>query len=160
MGFFETVDKIKSFIGLTIGIFCYVLWLSVPPMLYFGGIKTRLVIGLLLVYQYKFSKKFEPFRNLLKCLKPYNYFNSIDIIKEEPLQDSNSLFSFHPHGAGTMGFSFAYMMDETIDKSIALGSRVLIALPLSGLLATWLGLTGVNQENFKKLMKNGIHIII
>ena len=144
---------------MSLGISCYVLCIITPYFLIYGGSTIRIILTIILIYQYFFSNKSENFRALMNWLKPYNYFNSTNLLLEEELQENNSLFSFHPHGAATMGFAFSNMLNDTLNRATYCASRVLTSLPLSGLLATWLGLHGVNQKNFINMMKNGILII-
>jgi len=154
----KIIDSIKSFIGMSIGISCYILCLITPVLLIYCGTICRTIVILILIYQYFFAGKNETFRRFFKWLKPYNYFNSTNIILEEELNVSNCLFAFHPHGVATMGFAFSSLLNETLNDCILCASRVLMILPLSGLFATWLGLKGVNQKNFINYMKEGIHL--
>jgi len=149
------IDAIKSWIGMTIGISSYIAWIPTVYFILFGGTTIRTIIGIILIYQYFFATKSDLFRSFMGWLKPYNYFNSTNIIVEEELRDNKCLFGFHPHGVGTMGFSFSSFLNETLNKTVLGASRVMTTLPISGLFSKLLGATGVNPKNFVSYMKKG-----
>ncbi len=99
-------------------------------------------------------------RRFLKYFQVANYFNNYEIIYEEELQKQHSLFVIHPHGVIGVGFALLQgYCDILFENSTGLVSSVLLNLPVSGLLATWMGGQPVKQNNFEKLMQVGKELI-
>jgi len=92
-------------------------------------------------------------------MAPWEYFNSYEVHIEEELESSNSLFSFHPHGILGFGASMCGGKNETLYNSIFCGSRALINIPISGIIARWTGVQGVDNKNFKDFLRRGKNII-
>jgi 2-acylglycerol O-acyltransferase 2 len=148
-------DRIKPIIGINIGLLAYFAWMFAIAFAIFGSTITRTILFILLVYQYCFAKKSEVYLQLLRWLAPFNYFDKSDLILEEPLKTSKSLFCYHPHGILAFGFSMSPAFSDVIYDAYHLGSRHMINIPISGIFARWMGLVGVDKKNFQGFMEKG-----
>lgn len=50
----------------------------------------------------------------------------------------------HPHGVISWGLALNAGRDEPFKNDILLASRVILAMPVSGMFLKWFGVTGVN----------------
>jgi len=152
-------SKILPTIGMCIGLLIYSSFFISIYYLINGSIYHRTIILILLVYQYLFAKRWENYRKFLKYLKPWEIFKSYSLHTEEQLKPDHCLFSFHPHGILSFGPSMSGGTNDCLYNSVFCGSRALLNLPISGIFARWMGVCGVNNKNFKDLMKHGKNII-
>jgi hypothetical protein len=152
-------SKILSVIGMCIGLLVFFASILTIFFLITGSIYVRSVLILLLVYQFLFAKKSENYRRFLKYMRPWEIFNSYTVHTEEDLAPKNSLFCFHPHGILSFGPSMSGSKNEILYNSAFCGSRAMLNMPLSGIVARWMGVNGVNNKNFKDLMNQSRNII-
>lgn len=118
-----------------------------------GSNFTKTILFIVLVYQYFFATKSEYYREFLRWLKPFNYFDKVELIAEEPIKKSKCLFCFHPHGIAGFGFTMSAAFNQIIYDSCYCVSSGMLLLPFSGILAKWIGLNGAGNSNFKEFMK-------
>ena len=152
-------SRILSVIGMCIGLLVYFASFLSIFFLITGSLLVRSILIALLVYQYFFAKKSENYRQFLKYMRPWEIFRSYTVHSEEELSPKNSLFSFHPHGILGFGPSMCGSMNEILYNAAFCGSRAMLNIPLSGLVAKWMGVNGVNNKNFKEMMGRGQNII-
>jgi len=50
-------------------------------------------------------------------------------------------------------------INDVLYESVFCGSRAMINLPISGIIARWMGVQGVNNKNFKDFLRKGKNII-
>lgn len=124
----------------------------------FGNTLLRTLLLISLVYQYTLAKRQEWYRNLLKSLEPESYFKNYSYIEEAKVDNSRSLFAFHPHGVFSIGPVISKLKNKQLYDSVILGSRFLVNIPFGGIFVKWMGTEGVNNENFKKTMESGTNI--
>jgi hypothetical protein len=151
--------KIIPIIGMCFGLTVY---FAVLPTLYFlitGTLLVRTILILLLVYQYFLADKSENYRKFLLFMRPWEIFKSYTVHYEEELNNERSLFSFHPHGVLGFGPSMSGALNEVLLNSTFCGSRAMRNLPISGIVARWMGVFGVDNKNFKDLMRKNKNII-
>jgi hypothetical protein len=151
--------RILAIIGMCIGLLVFFASFLTIFFLITGSFFVRSILILLLIYQFTFAKKSENYRKFLKYMRPWEIFNSYTVHAEEELAPKNSLFSFHPHGILSFGTSMSASKNEILYNSAFCGSRAMLNMPLSGIVARWLGVNGVNNKNFKDLMNQSKNII-
>jgi len=152
-------SRIFPLIGMIIGIMAMFGSMISAVVFYYGSSTVKLIIISLLFYQYLFAKKSHAIRSFLLFFRTTDYFDEYKIIYEEELLKQKSLFVVHPHGI--CGVSFALLQgycEMLYENSIGLVSSVLINLPISGILAKWMGASSVKQKNFEKLMSEDKNI--
>jgi hypothetical protein len=155
----KTKHRIFPILGMFIGLLVYFASLLTVVFIFTGSTLFRTIFVLLLVYQFFFAKYSENYRNFLKFMRPWEIFTSYSVHCEKELENEKCLFSFHPHGVIGFGASMCGAMNEVLYKAYFCGSRAMINLPLSGIIARWMGVVGVDNKNFKDLMKQGKNII-
>ncbi len=146
-------------IGMSIGLLVYFAVFFTVFFLITGSIIVRSILGVLLVYQYFFAYKSENYRRFLLFMRPWEIFRSYTVHCEEELTNEKSLFSFHPHGVLGFGPSMSGALNEVLYNATFCGSRAMRNLPISGIIARWMGVCGVDNKNFKELMNNNKNII-
>lgn len=156
---FGKKNKILPIIGMCFGLLVYFASVITIFFLLTGSLFIRTILVLLLIYQYCFAKKSETYRKFLKFFEPWEVFKSYTVYTEEELKKEKSLFSFHPHGVLAFGTSMTGAKNEILYDACFCGSRAMMNLPLSGIIARWIGVVGVNNKNFKDIMKKGKNII-
>ena len=149
---------LKAIVGLNFGLLTFFAWMFAAVLFVFGSNFYRSIILLLLVYQYGFAKKSIFYLEFLRWLRPFDFFDKTELILEEPLKDSKSLFCYHPHGILGFGFSMSAAFSDIIYDAYHCGSRGMILLPISGIFGRWMGLVGVDNKNFLEYMKKGKNI--
>ncbi|KRX11234.1 hypothetical protein PPERSA_07759 [Pseudocohnilembus persalinus] len=83
----------------------------------------------------------------------YYYFRNWTCIKEEELQEKNCLLLGHPHGVFNLGF---VMNNHEYYPSVkCCASRVLLSIPISGLIFKLLGAKDVSAKNIKNMCEKG-----
>jgi len=92
-------------------------------------------------------------------MKPWEYFRSYNVYTEVDLTPNKSIFSFHPHGVLGFGAAMSPAIHNILYDAYFCGSRAMINMPISGIIARWMGVQGVNQKNFKDLLKKEKNII-
>jgi len=152
-------QKFTSTIGMAIGIGVYFAWFFTIFFLIIGSILTRTILVLLLIYQFCFAKKNESYRRFLAYMKPWEYFKSYNVYTEVDLTPNNSIFSFHPHGVLGYGAAMSGALNNILYDAYFCGSRAMVRMPISGIIARWMGVQGVDQKNFKDLLKKGKNIL-
>lgn len=148
----------RSLLGIYIALGSFFAWMIAIVLFYFGSNLTKSIILLLLGYQFFFAKKNELYIRFLKSLRPYDYFDRAELIVEEPLKESKSLFCYHPHGILGFGFTMSAAFNDIIYNSLHCASRGMLILPISGIFTRWIGIVGVDNKNFQDYMKNGKNI--
>lgn len=131
--------------------------------LIYGSNLTRLILSLLLVYQYFFCKKNDFFLRIAKKFSIMNYFDEYNLVLDDKtieLRKEKTLICHHPHGVMTYGMAVLSAQHEFFNEYVYLGSRLILILPFGGILFILRGIQGVNHENFKKLMGLKKNIII
>lgn len=153
-------SKFLPILGFLIVIAAFTIWGVAFYYLFKGGILSRSIIILLMVIQYSTTEKSYLFLSLLRGFNIPSYFNSVELILEEELKDSGSLFCCHSHGILPFGVGLCYLSGVTaMSKAETLGTRFVGYLPVSGLLARWMGLFGVDPKNFEDKMKKNKNIL-
>jgi len=152
-------SRIIPIIGMLIGLLVYFAWFIAIFFLIYGSVLIRTILTLLLIYQYTLATKSELYRKFLKIMRPWEVFNSYIVYPEEELKNDHSLFAFHPHGVMGFGASMSGALSEVLYHATFCGSRAMINMPVSGIIARWMGVHGVDNKNFKQLMKKGKNII-
>lgn len=159
----ENTPPIKSkflpIIGMILSLFIFFAWMLAIFLLITGSTLVKTILVLLLIYQYCFAKRSETYRSILKYLHTWDYFDKVQLITETELKENKSLFCFHPHGVMAFGVPLAVSQHPVLYDSAFLGSRALLNLPISGIFARLLGLQGVDNKNFKRLMRKGRNIM-
>ena len=147
-------------LGLFFLISVFSLWIIAILIILYGGIISYSILLILLIYQFSLNNRNDYiFSFLVKC-RIYNYFKSYKLIVEEELSDSKTLLCSHPHGIISLGMINFLLNDEfKINNLKICGTRFVRNLPLSGILARWLGLEGVDNKNFKNFMKEQRNIL-
>ena len=131
-------------------------------LLKIGSFNTRLNLFLILIYQYFFIRKTKILKEILFKMKGKDYFKSYKLIIEdnEPLQETNSLFTFHPHGYFANGMFLAHISNNTVKNSVIAGSRMALVYPWGGIIMKSFGVEGVNPENFENMLKKKENISV
>jgi len=155
----SNASKIIPIIGMCMGLLVYFSSFMTVFVLITGSIFVRTILLILLIYQFLFAKRSEKYRQFLKFFRPWEIFKSYKLLIEEELKPDHSLFSFHPHGIMGFGPSMCGAFNDILYNCVFCGSRALLNLPISGIFARWMGVCGVNNKNFKALMKVGKNII-
>jgi hypothetical protein len=155
--------KNRSKIFPIIGIFTlscmFTLWIFAIYYLIYGSLITKGILTILLIYQYFIAKdRNEIYRNFLTWCKIQDYFHKYTLIIEEELDEKNSLLCSHPHGIINLTMGIALMQETMLYKFVICGTRFVRILPISGILARFAGIEGVDNRNFKTYMKNGKNI--
>ena len=150
------IKRIIPLIGIFIGLLTFFAWMISTYLFITGSTFTRTILIILLVYQYTFAKKSDLYLDFVRFLNPFGYFDHVELILEEPLKESKSIFSHHPHGILAYGFSMSSAFNKTLYNAFHCGSRGMLNLPISGIFSRWMGLYGVNKKSFQELMKKGI----
>jgi hypothetical protein len=135
-------------------------WIIYIYLFFVYGILVKGIILGLILYQLTITKRSEWFINFLEYCELYNYFKSYTIVLEEDVQDTKSLLCIHPHGI--IGLSMGSMIVSGLSfmkRVVVCGTRFVRYLPVSGIVARWVGIEGVNHTNFKTYMKEGKNII-
>jgi hypothetical protein len=135
-------------------------WIIYIYIFFVYGIYVKAIILGLILYQLSITKRSEWFIKFLEYCELYNFFKSYTIILEEEIQDNKSLLCVHPHGI--IGLSMGSMIVSGlsfINKVVVCGTRSVRYLPVSGIIARWVGIEGVDHTNFKNYMKEGKNII-
>lgn len=149
-------DRIIPLIAILIGTMTFFAWMFTIFLIINGSTLTRTIIFILLIYQYTLAKKSDLYLKFLRWLNPFEYFENVELILEEPLKTSKSIFSYHPHGILAYGFQMTPAFNKTLYDSYSCGSRGMLSLPISGIFSRWMGLVGVDNKNFQEFMKKGI----
>ncbi|KAM3147411.1 hypothetical protein pb186bvf_000662 [Paramecium bursaria] len=89
-----------------------------------------------------------------------SWFDDHQIIEDEKVQKTNSIFCYHPHGIYSYCLLFnLYRKGTLFENIICLGSRAALTAPLSGLIIRLYGIEGVHPQNFNKHLKNGQNVV-
>lgn len=156
----ETKAKLLALFGYILIGSIFFAWI-LPIYLFFAyGIYMKSSILVLVLYQLSINKRSEWFFQILENLQIYNYFKSYTVIFEEDVEDNKSLLCVHPHGI--VGLSLGSLLVSGIGcmkKLKVCGTRFVRYLPVSGIIARWIGIDGVNHNNFKTYMEEGKNII-
>jgi hypothetical protein len=151
-------DKIAALFCVCLGVLNFTAWMIAIFIAFFGNTYARIILLILLIYQFLFAKRRESYRQLLRTMKAYNYFKSYNLHLEEEPKPSHCLFSFHPHGVMSVGVTLAFSINEFFYKTSFCVSRALTYVPLSGLFARLMGVEGVDNKTFETLMDQGKNI--
>lgn len=151
-------DWIKSSIGLSMLMIVYYGSIAFIILMIFGSNFTRIILILIYIYQLFFASKSKFYKDLCAKFQPYNYFTENDTIYEEEISDKKNLIAFHPHGMMGITIAFNELRATKLKDFHFLVSRGIFTIPIGGLFGKWYGLEGVNNENFKNLMKKGENI--
>ncbi len=95
-------------------------------------------------------------------LKCHQFFDGYQLIFEDPdtsLQQSNSMFPFHPHGILCYGMNIAAQIHPFFETAEVVGSRMSFNIPWGGLVMKFYGVEGANPENFAKLLNEKKNIM-
>ncbi|KRX00568.1 hypothetical protein PPERSA_12787 [Pseudocohnilembus persalinus] len=152
-------DKIKGIIAMIFIV--YGIHLLFVPVVYI--IWTKIIVEqnpyylamfiIQQVYQFKFCKKQNWFLDLglIQCAQ--KYFSNFSVIKEEEIPKKKALIGCHPHGVIAFGVQL-----NTIDQlqiKAYLASRVILSMPISGMILRWAGIESVDAQNMKSHFKQG-----
>lgn len=67
----------------------------------------------------------------------YKYFKNYTCEFEEPMQETNSLLTAHPHGVLDVAF---ILNGNTFYKTTGIGgSRAILSIPFNGMVLKWFG---------------------
>ena len=150
-----TNTKLKSIIGIFAGQMCYLGPFITIFIIFAGGIISKTILFMLLIYQYCFSTDWLNYRKFVNWLGPYHFFKEDGLILEEEITENNNMFCFHPHGILVMSLPFSCLRHPVLFKSKMLGSRGVSLSPLSGLFFKWTGGFDISPSNFKQYLSNG-----
>lgn len=128
-------------------------------LLIWGSRILQVILSLVLIYQYFFAKGNEACKILLRSLAPQHYFNSFKIIAESDLKEKNCLYPFHPHGIFTVSPYITRSIIDILQNSHYCVSNVMLSIPFSGIYPKLLGCLPVDNDLFKKIMKNEENIM-
>jgi hypothetical protein len=157
----EKRSLILPIIGMTLIISMFTIWMLAIYLFIYGSITTRLIICLIYLYQLLLAEKNPLYIKLFNSCKIHDYFKTYTLIIEEEIQNDKVLLCTHPHGILSLGMGTAIFHQNSILKNfIICGTRFVRFLPISGIIARWIGIEGVNHQNFKKLMSQGKNILI
>lgn len=144
-----------SFISCPVGVY-YLLY---------GNNIIRILLIVILFYQYFLCKKWNFLIKLIRFFHPTYYFNTYGSIVDRKndtdtpiINDEKSLFCFHPHGIIGISFLTEAVMTDFINKSSVCSSRGVIYTPFLGLWVQWFGNESVNNSRFLEDMKKGKNI--
>jgi len=136
------------------GIFVLLFVMLYMPVI----IKTIFII--MVITQFFFNGRIDPYYNFIKYLKVQNYFKSYTIICEEEISKENTILPFAPHGIVANATSSAVCSGwDSLDNFKILASRLVIYIPLSGFFARLLGIQGVDSKNFLQNMEKKKNIL-
>lgn len=156
----EKSTSILPLIGMTLIIFNFTLWIIAIYFIIYGSYLSRLIIAILYLYQILLAKKNPFYIKLFSSCKFHEYFKSYTLIIEKEIQNEKVLLCTHPHGIISLGMGSAFFHKNSFLKNFILcGTRFVRYLPISGILARWIGIEGVNHQNFKKFMSQGKNIV-
>ena len=156
----ENSGFIISIIGITLTISMFTLWLLAFIILYYGSMITKTIIVLIYIYQILIADKNPLYIKFYTYCNLNGYFKSYTLIVEEELHKDKVLLCTHPHGIISLGMGSAIFHQNSILKNfIICGTRFVRFLPISGIIARWIGIQGVNHQNFKKFMNEGKNIV-
>jgi 2-acylglycerol O-acyltransferase 2 len=156
----ENKNEFLALLGFLLVASNFIGWIFFLYLFFTYGLYVKATIILLLIYQLSIHKRSELFFGILEYCHPYNYFKSYTVVFEEDIQESKSLICIHPHGIiGLSLVSFVFSGFSFIKKMKICGSRFVRYLPVSGIVARWIGIDGVNHKNFKNFMEVGKNII-
>ena len=147
------IRKLKGAFAMILGILTY---FSSPICLYiifYGSSFSRIFLTFSLIYQYTIASRSQTYIQFISWLKPYNFFDKYEIIYEEEIKQERSLFCFHPHGVLGCGLAFASLVDKKFENACFCISGALLYIPLSGILARWMGAVPIDNNSFGNLMK-------
>jgi hypothetical protein len=154
-------NTLLPILGMTVTIFIFTLWLVALILFYNGSHTTRAIIVLIYAYQLIFADKNPLYIKFFNYCKINGYFKSYTLIIEEELCNHKVLLCTHPHGILSLGMGSAVFHQNSILKNFVIcGTRFVRYLPISGILARWVGIQGVNHQNFKRYMSEGKNIIL
>lgn len=153
-----TLKYLGHVFGLFLGLMVY---LGFPIALYisiYGEFYSRLILALILIYQYFFQHDWDGYRKFVNNLAPYHFFKEDGLIFEEEIEDKNTMVCLHPHGILVMGLPFSCLRNEKLFRSKLLASRSTLLTPLSGLFSKWLGVNSIGPSSFKGYLKKGQNV--
>jgi hypothetical protein len=148
-------EKVLALLCLCLGVLIYIAWVITIPLFIFGNNYIRTTIICIIIYQLFFAKRSERYKSFLRSMNSFNYFKSYKLHFEEEPKDNNCLFAFHPHGCMGVGVSQVMATNDFFYDTILCASRALTYIPISGLFAKLMGVQGVDNKTFERLMKEG-----
>lgn len=159
-----SMRKLLSTFGI-LGLFLLYIISPLVGMYYLvmGSFTTKVVLTLILLYQYLLCDKSELFLKIARKIDMLNYFDEYGlVIDDETIRErkENTLICHHPHGVMTYGMAVLSPQHEFFNDYIYLGSRLILILPFGGIIMMLRGIQGVNHENFKKLMTLKKNLIV
>jgi hypothetical protein len=152
------LETILPTLCFCLGVLVYTAWMIAIPLFIFGNFYIRSIILMILVFQYFFAKNNETYKLFLRSLKPWLYFKSYKLHFEEEPKNTNSLFAFHPHGVMAVGVTQVMAYSDFFYNTHLCVSRALTNIPVSGLYARIMGVEGVDNKTFQRIMKTGENI--
>ena len=156
----EKTNGLLALLGFFLVGLIFIGWIFSLYMFFAYGIYVKAIILILIIYQLNIKQRNEFFFKFLENCYVHNYFKSYTVIFEEEVQETKSLVCIHPHGI--IGLSMGSLLLSKfsfIRKIKVCGTRFVRYLPVSGIIARWIGIEGVNHENFKTFMEEGKNII-
>jgi hypothetical protein len=152
--------KIFSYVGIFLVSCLFTMWIFAIILLIKGNGLIRTLVLIICVLQFTVKDGVYHYRKFLQWCKIQNYFDSYSIIFEEKLQKSKLLLCSQPHGIISIGMGMALFSGIPLLFDLVMcGTRFVRMLPLSGLFARMAGIQGVNNDNFKQLMKQEKNIV-
>lgn len=130
--------------------------------MYFGNMYVRVIFILIYIYQCTYCKSSQKFRDLVRFLKPYDYFYSNGTIFEEetPFAQKNKIMlAMHPHGIMATSFPLNYCRSKHFENFHFLATRLIFYIPFGGIFARWIGIEPVDNKSFENLLEKGENII-
>jgi hypothetical protein len=149
-------EKVLAHLCLCLGVLIYTAGMITIPLFIFGNFHIRATILCIVIFQLFFAKRSDKYKSFLRSMNSFNYFKSFRLHFEEEPKDNNCLFAFHPHGCMGVGVSQVMATNDFFyNNTIVCVSRALTYVPISGLFAKLMGVEGVDNKTFERLMKEG-----
>jgi hypothetical protein len=161
---FKQAENLKEKILARIGI----LLISLPIVgfiifftcIYYCSFPIKVLLILIAIFQNLILSRVNSYFQFIQFFLSHKYYKSFTCIVEEEIKPQNWIFPSHPHGIIANVVSAALLNGSfNLDKAITFGTRFVRFIPLGGLFARLIGIEGVDNNNFKKLMKEGKNIL-
>ena len=132
--------------------------------MFYGSLSVKIILLLLLFYQYTFCQENTLFKNLVTWGAPIRFFDECNLIFDDPSTPDNSqsktMLCYHPHGVMAYGVTLLTFQEKFLQRFVRLGSRVALHIPWGGMFLKLCGIQGINPDNLNKLMRNGENLLM